>query len=150
MPSLLKWWGACKTQLYALQTKILEAGTKDVMRIFDRVFTSPLPNEHSRPWQVLPSKSAFHLLFLLPKSLFGAAVGNSPPFLTNLPFQDFPKYFNHDSWFTVLGKSWKGRFVKNGGELPTAGLGSIKMLIACMLMCQSTSHCDAVMIDSPL
>jgi hypothetical protein len=24
------------------------------------------------------------------------AVGNSPPFLTNLPFHDFPKYFNHD------------------------------------------------------
>jgi len=25
-----------------------------------------------------------------------AAVGNSPPFLTNPPFHDFPKYFNHD------------------------------------------------------
>jgi len=24
------------------------------------------------------------------------AVGNSPPFLTNLPFHEFPKYFNHD------------------------------------------------------
>ena len=23
-------------------------------------------------------------------------VGNSPRFLTNLPFHDFPKYFNHD------------------------------------------------------
>ena len=28
-----------------------------------------------------------------------------PPFLTNLPFHDFPKYFNHYWWFTVLGKS---------------------------------------------
>jgi len=25
-----------------------------------------------------------------------SAVGNSPPFLTNLHFHDFPKYFNHD------------------------------------------------------
>jgi len=25
-----------------------------------------------------------------------AAVGNSPQFLTNLSFHDFPKYFNHD------------------------------------------------------
>jgi len=28
-----------------------------------------------------------------------------PVFDTNLPFHDFPNYFNHDSWFTVLGKS---------------------------------------------
>jgi len=27
--------------------------------------------EYSRPWKVLPSKSGFHLLFLLPKSSFG-------------------------------------------------------------------------------
>jgi hypothetical protein len=27
---------------------------------------------------------------------FSPAVGNSPPFLTNLPFHDFPKYFNHE------------------------------------------------------
>ena len=25
-----------------------------------------------------------------------SAVGNSPPFLTNLPFHDFSNYFNHD------------------------------------------------------
>jgi hypothetical protein len=50
-----------------------------------------------------------------------AAVGNSSPFLTNLPFHDFPNYFNHESWFTFLGKSCKGRFVKKGDELPTAG-----------------------------
>ena len=31
-----------------------------------------------------------------------AAVGNSPPFLTNLPFHDFPNYFNQESWFTML------------------------------------------------
>jgi len=54
---------------------------------------------------------------------YETVVGNSPPFLTpNLPFHDFPKYFDHESWFTVLGKSWKGRFVKNRGELPTAGM----------------------------
>ena len=27
--------------------------------------------EYSRPWKVLPSKSGFHLLFILPKSSFG-------------------------------------------------------------------------------
>jgi len=27
---------------------------------------------------------------------FLPAVGNSTPFLTNLPFHDFPNYFNHD------------------------------------------------------
>ncbi len=26
------------------------------------------------------------------------AVGNSSPFLTNLPFHDFPKIVNHESW----------------------------------------------------
>jgi len=30
------------------------------------------------------------------------AVGNSSPFLTNLPFHDFANYFNHESWFTFL------------------------------------------------
>jgi hypothetical protein len=53
---------------------------------------------------------------------FRAAVGNSSPFLTNLPFHDFPNYFNHESWFTILVKSRKGRFVKKGDELPTADL----------------------------
>jgi hypothetical protein len=46
-----------------------------------------------------------------------------PHFLTNLPFRDFPNHFNHESWFTILGKSRKGRFVKKGDELPTAGWG---------------------------
>jgi len=27
---------------------------------------------------------------------WNTAVGNSRPFLTNLPFHDFPNYFNHD------------------------------------------------------
>ena len=47
----------------------------------------PLPRGSSSVW-VVPS--------LKP------AVGNSSPFLTNLPFHDFPNYFNHESWFTIL------------------------------------------------
>ena len=34
------------------------------------------------------------------------AVGNSSPFLTNLPFHDFPKNVYHDSWLKKLGKLW--------------------------------------------
>ena len=51
-----------------------------------------------------------------------AGVCNSSPFLTNLPFRDFPKMMNHESWLKYLGKSWKGRFVKKGDELHTPGL----------------------------
>jgi len=54
--------------------------------------------------------------------LFKPAVGNSPPFWThtNLPFHEFPEILNHERWLKYLGNSWKGRFVQNGGELPTA------------------------------
>ena len=52
-------------------------------------------------WKVL-TKSLTHIFFDVPKSSFGAAVGNSSPFWTNLPFHDFPNYFNHESWFTIL------------------------------------------------
>jgi hypothetical protein len=37
------------------------------------------------------------------ETYFQTAVGNSPPFLTNLPFHDFPKTVNHDSWLKYLG-----------------------------------------------
>jgi len=57
--------------------------------------------------------------------LFCTAVGNSPPFLTNLPFHDSANTVNHELWLKYLAKSWKGRFVKNGGELPTAGFVSL-------------------------
>ncbi len=60
--------------------------------------------------------------FFFQSNAFVSAVGNSPPFLTNLPFHDFPKHFNHSSWFQISGNSWKCGFVKNGGEFPTAGL----------------------------
>ena len=33
------------------------------------------------------------------------AVGNSPPFLTNLPFHYFAKTVNHELWFKYLAKS---------------------------------------------
>jgi len=53
---------------------------------------------------------------MLPKP----AVCHSSPILTNLPFHDSSNYFNHKSWFTILGTSWKGRFVKIGDEWHTA------------------------------
>jgi hypothetical protein len=54
-------------------------------------------------------------------------VGNSPPLWPNPPFHEFPKHFNHSSWFQISssGNSRKGRFVSkagvSGGELPTSG-----------------------------
>ena len=55
----------------------------------------------------------------------GESVVNSlrqlTPFWTNLPFHEFPEILNHERLLKCLGKSWKGRFVQNGGELPTAG-----------------------------
>jgi hypothetical protein len=33
------------------------------------------------------------------------AVCHSSPIWTNLPFHDFTNYFNHNSWFTISGKS---------------------------------------------
>jgi len=60
------------SQFYAPQTKIWEGGTKDVMRIFERLLQWSLAQiEYSRPSKVL-RKSALHLLFLLPKSYFGS------------------------------------------------------------------------------
>ncbi len=56
-----------------------------------------------------------------------SAVGNSLAFLTNLPFHEFPKHFNHRSWFQISGNLWKGGFVKNANELPTAAI-TTKML----------------------
>jgi len=48
--------------------------------------------------------------------------------LTNLPFHDFPKYFNHDSWFTV----WENR--------EKAGLSKTGM--SCRLLVQSRFPTD--------
>ena len=37
-----------------------------------------------------------------------------PHFLTNLPFRDFPNYFNHESWFTIWENSEKAGLSKWG------------------------------------
>jgi len=64
-----RWCAISFLWFYAPQTKILEGGTKDEIRIFDWLkvtiqwFVAQI--EYSRPWKVLPSKSGFHLLFLL-------------------------------------------------------------------------------------
>jgi len=66
---------------YAPQTKILENGTACPTPTRACVFEVLCEDVSSRFWATNHRKSA---------------VGNSPPFLTNLPFHDFPKYFNHD------------------------------------------------------
>jgi len=48
-------------------------------------------------------------------NVINPAVGNSSPFLTNLPFHDFSNYFNHESWFTFLGKIVKRQVCQKGG-----------------------------------
>jgi hypothetical protein len=53
------------------QTKILEGWTTDEMRMFETLFLLLVAHmKYSHPWKVL-RKSAFHLLFILPKSSFG-------------------------------------------------------------------------------
>jgi hypothetical protein len=53
------------------QTKILEGWTTDEMRMFETLFLLLVAHmKYSHPWKVL-RKSAFHLLFTLPKSSFG-------------------------------------------------------------------------------
>jgi hypothetical protein len=66
-------YGRCEIlKVYAPQTKILEAGTKDVMRIFDLLFTTPWPKSSTHALEkCFLRKSGLHLLFLLPKSSFG-------------------------------------------------------------------------------
>jgi hypothetical protein len=63
-------------QIYAPQTKILEGGTKDEMRIFEALFKGV--STQFGPRTVDKCFSAFHLLFLLPKSSFGRGKITNP------------------------------------------------------------------------
>jgi Iap family predicted aminopeptidase len=49
-------------------------------------------------------------------------VCHSSPVLTTPPFHEFLKHLNHDSWSTISGNSWKGRFDKTGEEWHTSGM----------------------------
>jgi len=57
--------------LYPSQTKILEGGTRDEIRIFEALFKGVSTLFGRRTIEKSIEKSAFHLLFSLPKSSFG-------------------------------------------------------------------------------
>ena len=69
---------------------------QDVGRVFSRYFAMDCSPNRVLTLAKCLEKTRPTSLFRFPKSSFGAAVGNSPPFLTNLPFHDFSNYFNHD------------------------------------------------------
>ena len=68
-------WGAYSCRRLP-QTKILEGRTKRCVCAFEVLFNCMLPKP---------------------------AVGNSPPFLTNLPFHEFREICNHELWLKYLG-----------------------------------------------
>jgi len=85
----------------------------------------------------------FIMSFLSTFQCFHQPSATRPRFLTNLPFHDFPKTVNHDSLLKYLGKSWKGRFVKNGGELPTTAFHGVSTLFGLRNMeIASKTHSD--------
>jgi hypothetical protein len=44
-------------------------------------------------------------MFVKVTNEFVSAVGNSPPFWTNLPFHEFPKIVKHELWLKCVGNS---------------------------------------------
>ena len=71
LPKRRFWKDEQKIYLYALQTNILERGTKYEMRGFEVLLKCVITRFALRTIELSIRKSAFHLLFLFPKSSFG-------------------------------------------------------------------------------
>jgi hypothetical protein len=88
LPSLSS--GCEIAQFYAPQTKILELRTNLSGGVFETIFKDSSPKSSTHALEKCFENTFGKVGSAFQNLRLGAAVGNSSPFLTNLPFHEFP------------------------------------------------------------